>query len=136
MCAVFSVHATKLFLYHKYNGLSVPLDYMVTAAFPFKGKTFLQLQQQVLHPRYGIPSYLSVELQDIIIQLLTLRPSEKTALENIVGSLCLSQGEERSLSPTDTLPKHLNPTILAAMCDLGYKSREIDEFLLIRKFSE
>jgi hypothetical protein len=136
LCAVFAFRDTKLFLYHKYNGPGVPLDYMFTATFPFKGKTFLQLHQQVLHLRYDIPSYLSVELQDIIIQLLTLRPSEKTALENIVGSLCFSQGEERSLSPTDTLPKHLNLSILAAMCKLGYKSREIDEFLLIRKFSE
>jgi hypothetical protein len=102
-CAIFAFLATTVILYHKYNGLGVPLDYMVTDTFPFKGKTFLQLQQQVLHPRYGIPSYLSVELQGIIIQLLTLKPNEKTALENIVGSLCLSQGEERSLSPIDTL---------------------------------
>jgi hypothetical protein len=92
---------------------------------------------KVLHPRSDLPSYLSMELWNIIIQWLTLNPSEWSTLEHIVGLLWLSQGEESSQRPSiETLPKHLDSILLACMSDRGYDSHMILECLFNRELNE
>jgi hypothetical protein len=82
------------------------------------------------HPRYDLPSYLFKELQNIIIQLYTLNPSQSHTVDKSWGKW-LIQGEESSLHPyTKTLPKLPDPTILASMSDLGYNPCEISDSLL------
>jgi hypothetical protein len=48
------------------------------------------------------------------------------------------QGDEGSPSPAaaETLPKHPDPAILAAMSNLGYRPHEIRESLLNSTFNE
>jgi hypothetical protein len=57
--------------------------------------------------------------------MLTKNPSERPTLDQC-GAPLISQGEEGSPSPAvETLPKRLDPAILAAVCDLGYYPGEI-----------
>jgi hypothetical protein len=60
-----------------------------------------------------------MELQNTITQLLTLNPSKRPTLEQFMGHLWLSQGEEISVSPSiKTVSKHQRPTTLAFISDL------------------
>uniref|UniRef100_A0A8C0WET8 non-specific serine/threonine protein kinase n=1 Tax=Castor canadensis TaxID=51338 RepID=A0A8C0WET8_CASCN len=143
-CGAFRYWALELFLRLPYDGrkvdvwsLGIVLYYMVTGALPFTGETVLQVRWAVLKLRYDIPRYLSMGLRNIIVQMLTKNPSERPSLDHIVGHPWLRQGEEGSPSPAvETLPKRLDPAILAAMCDLGYYPGDIYQSLLQRKFDE
>jgi serine/threonine protein kinase len=144
ICGAFTYCAPKVFLHIPYYGHKVDIwslgilsTSMVMGTHPLTGKTFMQLQQAVLYSRYNIPLYLSMGLRNIIIQMLTHNPAERPTLEHIVGHPWLSQGDEASPNPSaKILPNHLDPAILAAMCDLGYNPHDIYKSLLGRNFDE
>jgi MAP/microtubule affinity-regulating kinase len=72
-----------------------------------------------------------------IVQMLIKTPSERPTVEDILGHPWLSQGEEWSLTPdVESLPEHLDPAIVVAMCDLGYNPEDICQSLLQRQFDE
>jgi hypothetical protein len=89
------------------------------------------MQQLVLHPVYDLPSYISKERWDIIIQLLILN-LVRGLLRSTSWCRCGSDMVRKSSQnpPIKTLPKHPDPTILASTSDLGYKSHEVHEALL------
>ncbi|KAL1779378.1 sperm motility kinase 2B-like, partial [Sigmodon hispidus] len=143
-CGALRFSAPEFFLRQPYDGtkvdtwnLGVLLYYMVTGTLPFEGATFQELGSKVLLGQYDTPSYLSQELRDIIRCLLTVNPMERPTLKDIMEHPWLKTGDEASLSYCDKInPSCLDPAIMAAMADMGFNPRDIQNSLLHRLFNE
>ncbi|XP_051024046.1 sperm motility kinase 4A-like [Acomys russatus] len=143
-CGALRFGAPECFLHQPYDGtkvdtwnMGVLLYFMVTGTLPFEGTTFQELGSQVLLGRYDVPSYLSQELQDIIRCLLTVNPTERPTLKDIMEHPWLRQGDEGSPNHWDDMdPRSLDPAIMAAMVDMGFDTSDIWKSLLYRLFNE
>jgi serine/threonine protein kinase len=89
-CGAFTHQAPEVFLRLLYGGpkadvwsLGVILYCVVRETLPFVGETFLQVQQEDLEFRYDMPSYISMSVRNVIVQMLMKNPSERPTL--IVG---------------------------------------------------
>ncbi|XP_047390880.1 sperm motility kinase 3A-like [Sciurus carolinensis] len=139
LCGTPSYWAPELYQCQEYDGpavdvwsLGVLLYHMVTGRFPFDGTSFKQLRKQVLHARYDIPAHMSPEVQSLIAQMLTMDPTQRPTVDQILRHPWLSQGEECTPSPwRDPL---LDPSIMEVMLDLGYSLSETWMSLKTRKF--
>jgi hypothetical protein len=61
---------------------------MVMEDFPFTGETILQVQQVILELRYNICSFLSMGVRNVIVQMLTKKPTERPTLDHSMESYC------------------------------------------------
>lgn len=143
-CGALRFGAPEFFLRQPYDGtkvdtwnLGILLYFMVTGTLPFDGSTYEELQCKVLLGLYAVPSHLSQELQDIIHRLLTVNPTERPTLKDIMGHPWLRKGGEGSSSPCEEMsPSHPDPAIMAAMAEMGFDPRDIRKSVLHRLFNE
>ncbi|ERE68841.1 sperm motility kinase Z-like protein [Cricetulus griseus] len=143
-CGALRFGAPEFFLRQPYDGtkvdtwnLGVLLYFMVTGTLPFEGSTFEELGSKVLLGQYDVPSHLSQDLRNVIRSLLTVNPTQRPTLKDIMEHPWLRQGEVCSSSHCDKMsPSHLDPAIMAAMADMGFDPRDIRESLLHRLFNE
>jgi MAP/microtubule affinity-regulating kinase len=142
-CGAIHFRAPEMLFHKNYEGpkvdvwsLGVLLYYINTGAFPFLGRTFVQLQRAVMLKRYFVPYHLSAEGQDAIDQLLTVLPSERPPVDKILQHPWLSQSEEIPPSPGATLGKQPRSRILQVMSHLGFNFQETQESLANKKFDE
>ncbi|XP_032768624.1 sperm motility kinase 4A-like [Rattus rattus] len=143
-CGALRFCAPEFFLNQPYDGtkvdtwnLGVVLYFMVTGDLPFVGTTLKELGNQVLLGRYAIPRHLSKELREIIRYLLTVNPTERPTLKDIMAHPWLKQGNAGFLSHCDKIDSsHLDPAIIAAMADMGFDPCVVQKSLVDKLYNE
>ncbi|XP_047423023.1 sperm motility kinase 2B-like [Sciurus carolinensis] len=144
LCGTMAYWAPELFQGTEYDGpavdvwsMGVLLFLMLTGCLPFTGASFLQAKEQVLQARYDLPSRLSAEVQNLVAGMLTVESTHRPTLQQLLGHLWLSQGEQRTPSPSaELLPRRPDTSILLAMLDLGYGLQETWVSVSTRRFNE
>ncbi|KAH0505942.1 Sperm motility kinase [Microtus ochrogaster] len=96
VCAVHYCH-DKLFTDTEYDAkavdiwsMGVVLYAMVTARFPFKEKTYPDMKEEMLNPKYYIPYTLSKYTVHLIVHLFTVNPEQRP--KRAVGDEALPVG--------------------------------------------
>ncbi|XP_052052906.1 sperm motility kinase 3A-like [Apodemus sylvaticus] len=143
-CGALRFCAPEFFLREPYDGtkvdtwnLGVLLYFMVTGALPFEGNTYKELENQVLLGRYAIPSHLSKELREIIRYLLTVNPTQRPTLKDIMVHPWLRQRSASASSHSDEMdPSRPDPAIMAAMAAMGFDPRDVQKSLLDKLYNE
>lgn len=77
---------------------------MVTETVPFTGKDLSQLLKQIMNGMYTVPSYLTIELHNILTKLITMVPKERSTLTEIMPDPWLNAGHEEKLTPFSEPP--------------------------------
>ncbi|XP_047418148.1 sperm motility kinase 2B-like [Sciurus carolinensis] len=117
--------------------LGVTLYFMLTGRRPFMASTSKGLQNLVLQASYDIPPHVSPGARSLIQQLLTVDPTQRPTLEQVMGHPWLSQGQDPSPSrPSQPLPQRLDPAIMTVMFDMGFDPYNTWLSLANRQFDE
>ncbi|XP_007644072.1 sperm motility kinase-like isoform X1 [Cricetulus griseus] len=111
--------------------MGVVLYTMVTGRFPFEAKTYSQMKEKMLHPKYSLPSMLSQSIVNLIVQLFTVNPEQRPKICDIMQHQWLKGSEELSKleSSSGTQPSKPTPSIVVAMWAMGYNAKDIRETL-------
>ncbi|KAM4826704.1 sperm motility kinase 2B-like [Thomomys bottae] len=142
-CGAFIFRAPELYLQQEYDGFKVDLwglgtilFFMVTGKFPFKMTTFKRLTTQIVQGSYEVPFYLTAKGLSILLKLLAVDPKERPDIQQIMVHPWFDRVEEGSLYPEEPLPRQLDPTIVTAMCAMGYTEAQICQSVMQRAFDE
>uniref|UniRef100_G1TFS0 non-specific serine/threonine protein kinase n=1 Tax=Oryctolagus cuniculus TaxID=9986 RepID=G1TFS0_RABIT len=82
--------------------LGVVLYTMVTKSLPFEGKDFVHLKETILSAYYRIPSYVNIELENLLDRLLTRNPEERPTVADIMGHQWLRVGHKAPETSEET----------------------------------
>ncbi|EGW13563.1 Sperm motility kinase [Cricetulus griseus] len=143
-CGTLEYCAPELFSGKEYDAkavdiwsLGVVLYTMVTASFPFKAKTFSDMKEAMLDPKYHLPYTLSQNTANIIVQLFTVKPEQRPKIFDIRQHQWLKTKEEFvKITPSlEALWNNLNPSIVVAMGRMGYHPKDISACLREKKFN-
>ncbi|XP_035297621.1 sperm motility kinase X-like isoform X2 [Cricetulus griseus] len=117
--------------------MGVVLYTMVTGRFPFEAKTYSQMKEKMLHPKYSLPSMLSQSIVNLIVQLFTVNPEQRPKICDIMQHQWLKGSEELSKleSSSGTQPSKPTPSIVVAMWAMGYNAKDIRETLREKRFN-
>lgn len=117
--------------------MGVVLYTMVTGRFPFEAKTYSQMKEKMLSPKYSIPPTLSPNMTNLIVQLFTVDPDQRPKICDIVQHQWLRGGEDlsRLVSSLEAYPSHPAPSIVVAMWAMGYNAKDIRDSLREKKFN-
>lgn len=117
--------------------LGVVLYTMVTGRFPFEAKTYSQMKEKMLNPKYSIPPMLSPHIANLIGQLFTVDPDQRPKICDIMQHQWLRGSEELSklASSLEACPSYPAPSIVVAMWAMGYSAKDIRESLREKKFN-
>ncbi|XP_059118467.1 sperm motility kinase X-like [Peromyscus eremicus] len=117
--------------------MGVVLYTMVTGRFPFEAKTYSQMKEKMLHPEYSIPSMLSQNIVNLIVQLFTVDPEQRPKICDIMQHQWLkgSEGLSKLASSLGTHPSNPTPSIVVAMLAMGYNAKDIRDSLHEKKFN-
>lgn len=117
--------------------MGVVLYTMVTGRFPFEAKTYSQMKERMLNPEYSIPSTLSQNIANLIVQLFTVDPEQRPKICDIRQHQWLKDSEELSklASSLETRPSKPAPSIVVAMWAMGYNAKDIRDSLREKKFN-
>ncbi|KAL1784307.1 sperm motility kinase X-like, partial [Sigmodon hispidus] len=117
--------------------MGVVLYTMVTGRFPFVAKTYSQMKEKMLHPEYSIPSMLSQNIVNLIVQLFTVDPEQRPKICDIMQNQWLKGSEELSklTSSLETHPSNSTPRFVVAMWAMGYNAMDIRDSSSEKKFN-
>lgn len=143
-CGAVLFYPPEIFLGQPYDGtkvdtwtLGVLLYFMVTGKLPFRGKSYKEIEAKVLLGRYDVPYHLSKELRQIIRYLLTVNPTERPTLKNIMEHSWLRQRNASSSSHSHKMdPSYPDPAIMAAMAAMGFDPLDVQKSLLNKLYNE
>uniref|UniRef100_A0A8C8UGI9 non-specific serine/threonine protein kinase n=1 Tax=Peromyscus maniculatus bairdii TaxID=230844 RepID=A0A8C8UGI9_PERMB len=107
-CGTLEYCAPELFTDTEYDAravdiwsLGVVLYTMVTASFPFKARTYSDMKEEMLNPCYYLPSTLSQNIVNLIVQLFTMMPEQRPRISDIMQHQCQPmQNTPHSCCPT------------------------------------
>nr|KAF6346977.1 hypothetical protein mPipKuh1_011259 [Pipistrellus kuhlii] len=115
--------------------LGVLLYRMLTGVVPFEGDNFVNVRKHILSGHFYIPYFMSMEVQKLLRKLLTIDPSQRPTLEDVMKDPWLNKGQETMLRPYSELPRSdLDPQVTEMMQSLGFKQDDIQESVTQRKF--
>uniref|UniRef100_A0A8C8UNF9 non-specific serine/threonine protein kinase n=1 Tax=Peromyscus maniculatus bairdii TaxID=230844 RepID=A0A8C8UNF9_PERMB len=100
-CGTLEYCAPELFTDTEYDAravdiwsLGVVLYTMVTASFPFKARTYSDMKEEMLNPCYYLPSTLSQNIVNLIVQLFTMMPEQRPRISDIMQHQWFKDREE------------------------------------------
>ncbi|XP_076782635.1 sperm motility kinase Y-like [Arvicanthis niloticus] len=142
-CGAYSFGAPELFLGEIYDGtkndiwtLGVVLYYMVVGKVPFDSLIIQELQRQVVTGVYPAPCGVSEELEDLISCLLTVNPSYRPTVMDVMMHPWFKEDWKAFPNPYEELilirPDH---AIVEAMQSIGFQAKDIIESLIKRKYN-
>ncbi|XP_034301766.1 serine/threonine-protein kinase SIK3-like isoform X2 [Crassostrea angulata] len=114
--------------------LGVVLYVLVCGALPFDGSSLQSLRSRVLSGKFRVPFFMSTECENLIKQMLTVDPSKRISIQQILNHEWVRAGDEDpefeelilySRSATNEA-EELNENILIHMENLGL-DREMTE---------
>ncbi|CAH6778037.1 Gm4513 [Phodopus roborovskii] len=141
-CGTLEYCAPELFFEAEYDAkavdiwsMGVVLYAMVTASFPFKSKTYTEMKEEMLDPKYHLPYSLSESLADIVVQLFTVEPELRPKISGIRQHQWLKAKEEfNTITPSrEALSNNPNPSVVVAMWNMGYDPKDISACLREKK---
>ncbi|XP_057644441.1 sperm motility kinase X-like [Chionomys nivalis] len=119
--------------------MAVVLYAMVTARFPFKGRTYPDMKEEMLNPIYYIPYTLSqnVLLVHLIVRSFTVNPEQRHMICDIKQHQWIKDRDEfwKLPSSSETFSNKPNSSIVLAMWRLGYHPQAISDCLCEKKFN-
>nr|XP_058935040.1 serine/threonine-protein kinase MARK2-like [Kogia breviceps] len=105
-CGTVAYAAPELLLGQRYSGpaadvwsLGVVFYNMVTGSSPFVGKDVQELRKQILKGQYPIPNYLSVEIRSLLQKMISLKPSDRGTLPDLMKHPWVNMGQKKPLQP-------------------------------------
>ncbi|NP_001371145.1 uncharacterized protein LOC382395 isoform X1 [Mus musculus] len=111
--------------------LGVLLFFITTGDYPFAGSTLIEFEQKLTTGSYCIPPYISVKLENLIHQILTVPPEKRPSIEDIEKHPWVTKCDVTV--PTDSFPDY---TIIEMLCGMGFEANKILESLQKKKFDE
>lgn len=93
---------------------------MVTDTIPFQGKDLSELVIKIMKGKYTVPHYITIQLQ-ILSKLITVDPTERSTLLQIMPDLWLNIGHKEDLTPSNDL----NSGVTQPMVSMGFKQDQI-----------
>ncbi|XP_005860879.1 PREDICTED: serine/threonine-protein kinase MARK2-like [Myotis brandtii] len=115
--------------------LGVLLYRMLTGVTPFEGDNITKVKRQILSGDYQVPSILSKRVQKLLRKLLTVDPSQRPTMEQVMKDRWLNKGHKKIMKPYKEPPRvEVDPAIVRTMSDLGCSRESIQDSLGHRKF--
>ncbi|XP_053519644.1 serine/threonine-protein kinase MARK2-like [Artibeus jamaicensis] len=115
--------------------LGVTLYVMVTGKLPFKKGNLKEMKKKVSSGHFHIPDSLSVECQELLKKLLSVDPSQRISVKEIMDNQWINIGYEEALRPyTEPPGGDTDPRVVEIMEKLGYKKKEIEDSVSQNKF--
>lgn len=111
--------------------LGVLLYFITTGDHPFAGSTFSEYSKGITTGTYRIPPSFSVNLENIIHQIMTVAPEKRPAIDDIESHPWVRKCDVTI--PTDTFPDY---TIVDMLCGMGFDVNKTLESLQQKKFDE
>ncbi|NP_001371146.1 uncharacterized protein LOC626858 isoform X1 [Mus musculus] len=111
--------------------LGVLLFFITTGDHPFAGRTLIEFEKRLTTGTYRIPPYMSVKLENLIHQILTVPPEKRPSIEDIEKHPWVRKCDVTVR--TDSFPDY---TIIEMLCGMGFDANKILESLQKKKFDE
>lgn len=108
--------------------LGVVLYLLVTGYLPFRDTELSKIKAQILSRNCWIPHHLSPELQDLLNQLMTVDPTQRPLIVEVMAHPWLRH-EKDSLISLAEIPREPDPDIALQMFSMGFKIQEIKNAL-------
>ncbi|XP_003515635.1 sperm motility kinase X [Cricetulus griseus] len=117
--------------------MGVVLYSMVMASFPFKAKTYSEMKEEMLDPKYHLPHTLSQNIANITVQLFTVKPEQRPKIYDIRQHQWLKAKEEfwKTTPSLEALCNNPNPKVVVAMWGMVYGHKDISACLHEKKFN-
>ncbi|EPQ20094.1 Serine/threonine-protein kinase MARK2 [Myotis brandtii] len=141
-CGTVCYSAPEILQRHTYDGrktdvwsLGVVLYRMLTGVAPFEGDSIVNVKRQIVSGHFHVPHFMSKEVQKLLRKLLTVNPSQRPTLEDVMKDPWFNKGGKEKLSPYSEPPwGELDPQVIEIMQSLGFKQDDIQESITQRKF--
>ncbi|XP_031228051.1 sperm motility kinase 4A-like isoform X2 [Mastomys coucha] len=114
--------------------LGVVLYYLVVGHLPFTETVLSMMKDENLPWSCRIPYRLSSELQHLLKRIMTIDPSERPSIKEILAHPWLRHDPD-TLIPSEEIPREPEPDIAFAMFLLGYNIQELRDALREKKYS-
>ena len=128
----FSYRSTEMLECKVYNvpkvdfwSLGVILYRMVTGDQLFVGDTAGEVTEQIHSKKLHLPDFTSVEIQDLLQKMLTVDPSQRPTLDDIMKDTWVNMGEDKEMRPYSEPPwGDIDPQVAKIMKGMSFKKRE------------
>ncbi|XP_053519787.1 serine/threonine-protein kinase MARK2-like [Artibeus jamaicensis] len=108
--------------------LGVILYNIVTGRLPFDGDNFGEVKKRVLRGHFLLPRFVSEECQNLLRSIMTLDPTERPTLEDIIKDPWVNKGSKEGVKLHCEPPSgDIDHQITEKMKHLGYDQEEIRE---------
>lgn len=114
--------------------LGVVLYLLVTGYLPFRDTELSKIKAQILSRNCWIPHHLSPELQDLLNQLMTVDPTQRPLIVEVMAHPWLRHEKDSLISLTE-IPKEPHWEIAFQMFLMGYKIQEIKDALNQKEYT-
>ncbi|XP_071465372.1 sperm motility kinase Z-like [Marmota flaviventris] len=145
VCGTITYWAPEMFLPGAYSGppvdvwsLGVVLYLMLTGHLPFKGDTFEELRDQVLHRSWVLPAHLSFNAQELVADMLTVDTMDRPSMAQVATHEWLKWGQWPFEIATWKSHRRFgpDPSTVKVMLDLGFNLTDTWMSLKGQKFDE
>ncbi|KAK1333037.1 hypothetical protein QTO34_006570 [Cnephaeus nilssonii] len=140
-CGTFYYMAPEVLRQEPYDGrkadvwsLGVTLYRTVTGTVPFQGQSLAKIKRQVLAGQFEAPPRMSREGKQLLRWLLTVDPSQRPTLDEVMQHPWLNRGQEELRPYSEPPGGDLDPQVLEMMQMLGFEPDQVEQSVGERKY--